>query len=482
MNRALLLVLTVGLAAAGLSYVLLSSPGATLPADTPEEPTAGLARKGADLPVKARPKMDTLEAVPDREPPVVTEGTLAAWEIVPMNAKGQAQTNATITATYRDGTELTGTGQTTFNGVPYGEWTVVVTQEGEPEWRREMTIDSRTKRRMYVYVGEEQRIAGEVVDTYGAPVGDVHVLFLSPGMSHPTTADIKATGGLDRIEGVTHAKTTKTTGKFRMRLPEPGRYRVSVGAPGKARWTLREPVEVTSGGFDFARIVIPATSSLAMSFPDPTTRPTQVGAYVFDADRAARHAAQQAERGSNRITDVGAAREELLESAKNEELARAKAEGRSPRPLEGGNIPLPLKEQNRRTFERNMDEYGTDDGDRDGKRTGRREPVRAPLFEPGWRSVRTSYPDANGQVLLRDLPEREGLRFLFVRGRERIVTPTQLTIASGRRNIAEVTLPDLSNEQGTIVQSQNAMVRVSEDRDAAEQMIEAGVTWSYDRR
>ncbi|MDB4561800.1 hypothetical protein N9185_00330, partial [bacterium] len=71
-------------------------------------------------------------------------------------------------------------------------------------------------------------------------------------------------------------------------------------------------------------------------------------------------------------------------------------------------------------------------------------PTRAPAFEPGWRMIKSARPDENGVAQLKGLPLDTQMRFLFVRGKEQITTPTPFLLRDAKPRLGVPSLPPVA--------------------------------------
>lgn len=478
MNRALPFILIAALAAGGLGYFAMQSandpidPGKDLPTPSPVA--------GANVePRVAEPVQLTLPTQPaPRVKRKDTDGIAKSFEVIPMNALGQLLAEAQIVATQGD-QEWTGTGRTKWEGVPAGEWTVKIEASDAPKWERTLTIGNGERRREAAYVCEELRIQGKIVDTYGTPAAKAQLFFLPSGIGHPTRGDLangksatKGTGKWATSTGAIGAMTD-ASGSFSAKLPNPGKWRVSIGSPDKQLWAQSKPTELTVGGADKATIVIPSKSRLTMTIADTENRPSQVSAYTFDAQLAARLDRDRMEREA--VASKGAdvqrqgkrlASEARIEFEKNGSLGSGKEEAADSGASERSKAAM---EENARLAR-----------ERRGGGVDHRPVAQSPIFDPGWRPVATARFDENGVAVLEKLPGNENIRFLFVRGRERITTAISSSLTPSARSIATVELPRPQPESVEAPRSNAASVRVELDRESESAKLEESVEWTVD--
>lgn len=431
MNRALPIFLLIALAGAGLAYFALQSreigPGRPPEADDVLGSRVTAAQADREPP-KAAP-LAKVETLPAARPKSDLSGEARRWEIFPMNDVGQMLAEAKITATHGDsGAQRTGSGRTTWNSITAGVWHLTIESDGLPTWERDVELARDEVQRTAARLGDKVWLEGTVVDLYGDPVGGVPVYFLRNGVSHPSAPEVNAARekelGSDEKSGgppaTLIASATSGNGTFQATLPDGGEWRVSVGDPGEARFTQRAPVDYSASGPDRLHIVVPADTQLALNVAskDPDARPTQVTAYRFDQELAARvlesqSAANGVDGGENAIVE------------KKLEAMRRKA-------FEAGESEEAVDE----AFSRAI--TSTDGGD---GREGRGGIPHKPLFEPGWRPVASASFDSTGVAVLKELPPRDELRFLFIRGRERITTATSVHLVPQRKSEGQLALP-----------------------------------------
>ncbi|MEL6430373.1 MAG: hypothetical protein AAFR54_14415 [Planctomycetota bacterium] len=483
MNRSSLLLVALAAVVGGLGFFLLRTPTAP---DTAEETAAEVEPDGPSVAATQPAEPTALADVDDTPvvPRAFGDGKVDRWRILPMNNLGQSWAQASIRAE-QNGAVLEETGTATFEDVRSGTWDVSVEVEGQPRWERRVSLEPGRSTRTIAYVDETLRISGSVVDTEGEVVENDHVLFMPTGVVGPTSveaAEIRASRApqMTTGSGIVVTRTAKKNGRFLLTLPSAGAYRVAVGDPEKPRWIQRKATELTHGGPDKASILVPATVSVSMTFDGPPEEcPTQVTAYFYDRDLADRLANEQVESGGGRggSADVKSSQKKLRREALRESLKEA---GRDvddemiERMLDDKLSAQPAGKQNRETFDRNMELYGGSDDPVAGAE------MRAPLFEPGWRAARSTR-FIEGEAILRNLPDDVGLRFLFVRERERITSSSPVRPRRAMRNLAEVRLPAPPQNTSTTRRSNDARVfldRTSSNEDGPEPTV----TWTVGRR
>lgn len=432
MNRALPLLLLIAAIAGGLGYMALGPAGPTGPAkDSPDGPS------------RQATGDDTAEAPPEgvEIAPVAPLGTTARgetalmWDIIPMTQVGQIIRDARITAT-RDGRERTGAGRIKWTDATAGTWDLVVEAEGKPTWRRTVTLSAGERTRTVARLGDSLRIDGTIIDSFGEPVAGTTVYFLPRGTLHPSRTNVKPTSSLPAArtpeEAMYLSATTSAAGQFRVDVPNAGAWRISVGAPGAARWTQSKTSDLTHGGPGKFIATIPALARVLFECAGPASdRPTLIRAYRFDAEVTQK-------------TDLT----ELDNPVKK---------------------PGPQKDKGGQTDETSTTELT------DGSAytsTGR---PAGQLFDPGWVLYRSARVESDGTALLRDIPSTEDFRFFFMRQSERMVTAGAYRFQANKRSIAAVYLPAPGSVTvGTVDERASLNVRI-EDIEAQE----PGVTWSY---
>jgi hypothetical protein len=508
MNRALpLLALTLAVGGGLAFFALKTSPSGPVQ-DLNEDPIS-MSEEAApprDVAPKATPATEAQLAdigEETRASVVAPGGRARAWEIIPMNAVGQRMDSATVEAVPSEAVgqgipALTGSGRTKWEDVPSGIWTLTVTAEGSPTWTREIEVRADKTIRTPVAMGPEIRITGFVQDSNGSPLSaKTPVFLLAKNAVHPLQA--QGRGNPKRSDkslpdGVIAAQLD-ARGRFQARLPEAGEYRISIGDIRSAeapRWTQQKAFEATYGGPDHVVATVPARPELTISFPGPKEqRPTAVASYVFDAERAAQIARSEPRQT---VRDSSMTLEEAQRAAKLEAMGYVDGEksddgsrgrgggaggkgqgragqGRAGRVRGGSGTARSAADENRRMQERDFEEMENN-----------RLVDRAPLFEPGWRSIGSRPVDANGEVVFTDLPEQEDLRFLFVRGQERISTQTPIRMRAEQRGLGEATLPTPSPSAERTT-SNLAAVRVTDrPEDPEVPGFPTGVVWSVGKR
>ncbi|MFT5734760.1 MAG: hypothetical protein ACJAZN_001893 [Planctomycetota bacterium] len=489
MNRALPLIVMVAVLGGGLAFLALkTSPAGPIPdLSDPAEPIAVPMDSKPRTAKSADTESTTLAAVGDMErATVAVGGTARYWEIIPMNARGQRIDEAKVTATPAESlgaSALEGSGRTKWTAVPAGRWNLKVEVKDQPTWVRNVVLAPNGPKRTAVYVGEELRISGEVRDSNGAPLPRNTPVFILPkGAPHPTQEQLRrnAKAGNETSARGAIAVQTDAGGRFKTRLPKAGEYRISIGnhrGNDKARWTQKADVELTHGGPDHIVATVPARAELTVRVSGrKEDRPTAVSAYVFDADRAAQMALQT----QSGADDSGASMslEDAQRQAKKEAIKRGKAgkRGGANRGQQDGGGDSQARGGTARTMtEENQKMQELDFA---GMAEGRGAAARAPLFEPGWRSIGTQNVNAEGEVVFNDLPPSKDLRFLFVRGTERIATQAPVRMRKEQRAIGKVMLPPPSLEDG-FQQNSLATIQLSDRPDDPESpTLETGAVWT----
>ncbi|QDV06412.1 hypothetical protein Poly30_19210 [Planctomycetes bacterium Poly30] len=498
MNRAIPLFVAIAAFGGGLAFLALkTSPEETIPRLSDPAETIGLPDETtrSEAASEDAPRPTTLATIQDVPRSATTRGGAARyWEVIPMNALGQRIDSAVVTATPADELEgaaaaLEATGRTRWTSVPAGTWSLKVEVEGEPTWTREVLVEADDALRTPVYVGNELRITGEVRDSNGAPLPRNTPVFLLPkGAQHPTEEELQRdvkTG----IQGTTDgaiAVQTDAAGRFKTRLPEAGEYRISVGTPrgnDAVRWTQPTGVELTYGGPDHVITTVPARAEMTVRFAGPKEeRPTAMSAYIFDAERAAMMQAQtqarnvRSDQPAQTLEEAQrAAKEAALEAAGEGKTGKNGGAGRNGSAGRNGGKGGQRGGTARTMSEENAKMQNADFDSMEG--SGQGGDTRVPLFEPGWRSIGSRSVDANGEVVFNDLPTNKDLRFLFVRGAERIATPAPIRMRKEQRAIGSVVLPPPTLEPGF---HQNALATLQlKDRpeDPEAPQLKVGVEW-----
>ncbi|MEM6571017.1 MAG: carboxypeptidase-like regulatory domain-containing protein [Planctomycetota bacterium] len=484
MNRALPLLLLFVVAAGGLAYLALDTG--------PSNPDESSGRTMVDPGQRPAPMVAEESSTDQSELAAVASTTSTdrlgqdeparSLEIIPMNFVGQLVPEARITATHRTD-ERTATGRTKWESIPSGTWELVVEAEGEPVWRREAVLGPGEVKRIAVRLGNQIKVRGTVVDTNGAAITRVPVFFLPKGVTHPQSKDMRRDPNAPRepmksSNGAITA-TLEAGGRFQATLPDAGEWRVSVGRPGDPRWTQPKGSELTHGGPDQAMVTVPASASLRVRFTGPEAEhPRQVSAYVYDS-RMAQMVLEGRANGQGKgepttIKDAQrAAKERALsgaEAAREKARALGYADAEVDQRASGSGTARPMRDENQRAIDQEGG-YGREDGDRFRQAANQ-------LFEPGWRMVRSARIES-GSALLTDLPGGTDLRFLFVRGTERIVTAGSYRVQDGRTSDGKATLPppDTGPAEGPDARA-SIKIGLGESGDTEQERV-AGVSWNF---
>ena len=514
MNRALLLLIATAAVGGGLAFFALQAPAPGPAQGMNEAPIqmsedASPTKPAAPAEAKSASAAANLADIGDlpRAKVAATGGRAKAWEVIPINSVGQPVASAVIRAVPapevgRGIEPLEGVGRIKFEDVPSGTWTLTVTSEDFPTWSRDINVAADRTQRTPVSMGPELRVTGLVRDSNGAPLARNTPVFLLPkDATHPTQIQRrgKVRGNSKGLPGGAIAVQTDPKGRFEVRLPEAGEYRISIGEArqgDQARWTQKEPFELTYGGPDYVVGTVPARPELTLRFQGPKeSRATSVSAYVYDSERAAQMArgAEKAKSKAPRMT-----REEAQKAAKLEALGYAEkigATGVNGSGLGAGGRRGGAGRNGARTGrtrraggtgtarsarEENLRMQESDFGDIDPNLSDAVN--RAPLFEPGWRSIGSRPVSAEGEAVFTDLPESEDVRFLFIRGQERITTLAPIRMRAKQRGIGATSLPAPSTEENP-EPSNLASVMVS-DRPADDEAptFPVGVAWSIKER
>ncbi|MEM8710856.1 MAG: hypothetical protein AAGG01_07885 [Planctomycetota bacterium] len=359
---------------------------------------------------------------------------------------------------------LLGDGRVKWTDVAPGPWTLTIEAEGQPRWRRELTLEPGKYRRTTAYIGSELRITGEVRDTNGDPVPNktaVHFIApdLKPEPGQGAGKDGQGGKGASLSESVFFAVATNSEGAFKAVLPAAGRYQLAVGnvrgSSGK-RWTQVGTSELTHGGPDHVVCTVPAHSSIALRWEgDAEERPKSVRVYAFDADRAARAAEAEAARPPGPTP-------EDLEKARQEAIAEAIRE----------------------VGEKGSRNPGIEVGDPydlipDGlKATGSKA---EPIFAPGWYSLIGKAFPAAGDAVFKNLPEEQDLRFQFQRGGHLSATASPIQLKGGKALLGTVQLPPLmTGTQATLDNLATLQLSFEEPVDATS--LPTGLEWTIRAR
>jgi hypothetical protein len=470
MNRALPFLLLVAVVAAGLGYFALQTGGRG-PArqnDSGVVTDGGPVRDPAPRAADDSSTETELVAV-QRDRMFAAGGAPArAFEIIPMNPVGQPVADARITVTQGNDTR-TAEGRTKWEDFPSGPWTVVVESDGNPTWTREVSLAPGEKRRIPVYLGDQIRLEGQIVDTAGELVLREQVFFLPRGVNHPERSQMEreGTNPRDPMKATNGAVTAEVmpNGRFRARLPKAGEYRVSVGQPGAARWTQPKPFEFTYGGPDRAEVTVPSHARLELTFDGAESdRATQVSAFRFVPEQARLIDEARARSGADSGSLADAQR-----NAKRRAMSQADREKMKAMGYGGTGTARTTKEE----MEDSVTEYvGADESGRSVSAQ------HVQLFEPGWRMIKTARVSAEGSALFDKLPSDQDLRFLFVRDSERIVTASSYRVEEAKLSLGRVTLPPPGTGPDGIADSR-ASIQIGLGPEQTDVERIAGVVWGF---
>ncbi|QDV07971.1 hypothetical protein Poly30_35070 [Planctomycetes bacterium Poly30] len=466
MTKAPVLILAAAVLGGSLAFLAWKSKRDMLAEDTAGTPdTISLAESGGErAPGQAHPETeDPHLAGIDPIPPKRTGsmgGMAKSWEIIPMNQSGQLLKDASVRAALTGESqqeELTGTGRIRWTDVTSGVWTVTVEAEGLPIWNKTLTLYEEDVARTTARLGDGIHVEGTIVDLDGKPVSAVLAYLLPFGTNHPRREDMvrengEANGKLIPNNGAIAFKTG-AKGQFKAVLPKAGKWRVSVGPPGAARWTQPSGTDLVNGGPETVIVTIPAASTLRLSFGENLEElPSEVMVYAFDPSGGGQAAGRRFD-GSGR-------------SGKD-------SEDESNKPLtEEAFEALPLAE---RQAIKDRIVRGELQGIEDWQPAAEAPSTPESPMDAGWRAIRSSRPSPMGQVLIKGLPTDQDLRFLFVRGSERIATPGAHRLKEGIETVGVVTLPPAGTAppQGTDLRAHLRMESI--ETGAAARKV--GVVW-----
>ncbi len=228
-------------------------------------------------------------------------------------------------------------------------------------------------------------------------------------------------------------------------------------------------------------MVIPSKSRLTLNLSEEENRPSQVSAYTFDANHAARVDRERMEgrAAEGKDADIQGQQKLLKEQAMRDyekNGGRGGKDGTGRGGKAGGGNEQDANVKRKRAMEDNALRAR---GNRGGG-VDHRPIARSPLFEPGWRPVGTARFDADGVAVLENLPGNEDIRFLFVRGRERITTSSSSRLKPFVRSIGTVDLPRPLPDSGEAPRSDAASVRIQLDKDSAGEKLAESVEWTVE--
>ncbi|MDB4736376.1 carboxypeptidase-like regulatory domain-containing protein [Planctomycetota bacterium] len=437
MNRTLLLIAFAAIMGAGLVAVALD-PGAKRH-ETPQSPPSVAPAQDLDPEVAVDVETDLASVAEEREfNPVTDQGPSKSWEVVALNEVGQPLPEAKITAT-RVGSDLQAVGRERWESVASGPWSLTVEMDGYPTWRRDVILESDKRLRTVARLGENLRITGAVQDEFGQTVTGMPVYFLPKGVRHPSSRDFVRDPLDPRAQpksrsGVVTAELL-AGGRIKATLPGAGEWRVSVGRPGDARWTEPVAQTLTHGGQEKVEITIPSLGQVRVEFPQQREdRPRQVSLHVFDPEHAAAvlRTRQQGVSDQQMYEEqTGGMSRSGDEAPSGEALAKMREKEAQKQLASSLGTAKPIK------MEMNNSVKGV-------REMAGKTPTRAPAFEPGWRMIKSARPDENGVAQLKGLPLDTQMRFLFVRGKEQITTPTPFLLRDAKPRLGVPSLPPVA--------------------------------------
>jgi hypothetical protein len=395
--RALLLILAVLALGGGLAYFLTSEAPRPSSDDGPLVSGLGQAPR-ATAPEDVPSQRGTLERAQ-------LVGLSGAWTIIVVGPRGESLNDARITARLGDTTETakTAKGRATLTGLEPGTWQLTVSHEGLPTWDAAVAVEGGGKEtRTPVKLTNQIRVAGNVLDERGEPVGGVTLWLLRENESHPTDAQLAK--GL-----IQHTSTTD--GRFQLDTEEPGRWKLSVGRAGQKPRFESAVFELEHGPERRAKVVVPARARLVVDVPSDDYKGPNILTVLAQregpppnvettksSDGDTTHTEDGSQTSPSELEAVRRKRAALGDAgAEGGDGDEAFAKAQSLEQLSG--------EQRQRMQEAEQ-------------RMERERQRRARLIEEGWTNVRSVRFERGMPGEIAELPEEKSLRFVLYRGSE----------------------------------------------------------------
>lgn len=405
--RALLLLFAVLALGGGLAYFLTREA---------PRPTAGDGPLVSDLGDAPRPTGPAEQPAQRPLERAQLLGLSGVWTIVVVGPRGEPLSEASITARSGNTTETakSSKGRATFTGLEPGTWQLSVTAEGLPTWDAAVPVEGGGKEtRTVVKLTNQIRVAGNVLDERGEPVGGINLWLLRENESHPT--DPASSKALIQF-------TSTSDGRFQLDTEEPGRWKVSVGRAGQKPRFESAVFELARGRERRATVVVPARARLTIVVPpDSYSGPNVLTVLAQREGPSPPVETTKSEDGETTQTDIDRAVSPADAEAirrKREALGQAGAEGTDEAFAKEKSVQELTGEQRQRIQE------AEERMERERQRRGR-------LVEEGWANVRSARFDQGAQGEVAELPEEKPLRFVLYRGAEGFLITETLVAPKG---------------------------------------------------
>ena len=394
--RALLLLLAVLATGGGLAYFLTREGPPPTAGDGPLVSALGSTRRPTG-------PVDEPAARPLERAQLV--GLSAAWTIYVTGPKGEPFSDATVTARLGGSTESAKSdarGRTTLTGLEPGNWQLTVAAEGFPTWDGPVPVEGGGKEtRTIVKLTNEIRVAGNVVDQRGEPVGGVTLWLVPENAGHPNDPGLS--------KGMIHYTST-SDGRFQLDTDEPGRWKVTVGRAGQPSRFESHAFELERGRERRVNVVVPAQVRLTVEMASDDYKGPNVLAILAQREGPPPPTVETTKSldGDTTTTEDGggrAAAEAEAVRRKREALGESGVEGSDEAFAKEKSLEQLTGEQRQRMQEAE-------------ERLQRERLRRARLIEEGWVNLRSARFDRGAVGQVDDLPAAKPLRFVLYRGTE----------------------------------------------------------------
>lgn len=236
---------------AGAIVVLLGELGGGGGNSTRVAPPEGIAEEAKDA---AGDHVEPLASPGVRNTAVQEEST--SWDVRAVDGSGRPLADAVLEARGPGEVILSARGRTLWEELEPGTWRLEVSHPDYPDHALQVELEPESTRRSIVRLSETIRITGMVRDRHGAPRPGSRIWFLKPGENHPFDGD----SARARLGAV-----SDKTGGFRIDLPGPGEWRVSVGGVGTAEASAL-PREIGHGWPTELEVVLSGSTRLTVNF------------------------------------------------------------------------------------------------------------------------------------------------------------------------------------------------------------------------
>jgi hypothetical protein len=406
--RALSLLLAVLATGGGLAYFLTQEA---------PRPTAGDGPLVSGLGQTQRPSAPPDEPTQRNLGRAQLVGLSAAWTIHVRGPRGEPFSDASITARLGNTTETAKSvkGRATFTGLEPGTWQLTVVGEGFPTWDASYEVKGGGEETStIVKLTNEIRVAGNVVDQRGEPVGGVNLWLVPENGSHPIEA------GLSKA---LIQYTSTSDGRFQLDTEEPGRWKVTVGRAGQQPRFESHVFELERGRERRVNVVVPARARLSIEMaPDDYMGPNVLSILAQrEGPPAPPVPTTKSPDGDTTETDDGGGRSAAEMDAvrrKRETLAESGVEGTDEAFAKDKSLEQLTVEQQQRMQEAE-------------ERLQRERLRRARLIEEDWMNVRSARFDRGAVGEIEDLPEGKPLKFVLYRGTEGFLISESLVAVQG---------------------------------------------------